>query len=65
MFILFRQDPFSDGLMGLRVYFDGSGGIGNGSAGSAKQKALRRSVGGGEKSARIYAKSGMAHIYKY
>lgn len=45
MFILFRQDPFSDGLMGLRVYFDGSGGIGNGSAGSAKQKALRRAAG--------------------
>ena len=49
MFILFRQDTFSDGLMGLRVYFDSSGGGG----------------GGGEKSARIYAKSGMAHIYKY
>lgn len=48
MFILFRQDPFSDGLMGLRVYFDTSEG-----------------GGGGEKSARIYAKAGMAHIYKY
>lgn len=48
MFILFRQDQFSDGLMGLRVYFDSSGGGGS-----------------GEKSARIYAKSGMAHIYKY
>ena len=47
MFILFRQDPFYNGLMGLRVYFDSSGG------------------GGGEKSARIYAKSGMAHLYKY
>ncbi|MGI5063980.1 hypothetical protein E4N95_10935 [Treponema denticola] len=47
MFILFRQDPFYNGLMGLRVYFDGSGGIGNGSAGSAKQKALRRNSGTG------------------
>ena len=42
MFILFRQDPFSDGLMGLRVYFDSSDGIGNGSAGSAKQDFCRR-----------------------
>lgn len=44
MFILFRQDPFSDGLMGLRVYFEPRG-VGNGTAGSAKQKSLRRAVG--------------------
>lgn len=45
MFILFRQDPLYNGLMGLRVYFDPRRGIGNGSAGSAKQKELRRTVG--------------------
>lgn len=44
MFILFRQDPFSDGPMGLRVYFEPRG-VGNGTAGSAKQKSLRRAVG--------------------
>ena len=46
MFILFRQDPFSDGLMGLRVYFEPRG-VGNGTAGSAKQKSLRRNAGTG------------------
>lgn len=41
MFLLFNQDFIGEPL----ICFDGSGGIGNGSAGSAKQKALRRAVG--------------------
>lgn len=46
MFVFFRHEPFTNGTLGLNVCFE-SHGVGNGSAGSPKQKSLRRNSGTG------------------